>query len=81
MDLREWKLARQEALLMGKETEAKKLAWSNFPKDLMVGAVMGGMAHTVVAPVERAKLLLQTQDSNMVVMDGLLSSVIDLRSI
>lgn len=70
MDLREWKLARQEALLMGKETEAKKLAWSNFPKDLMVGAVMGGMAHTVVAPVERAKLLLQTQDSNMVVMDG-----------
>jgi len=36
----------------------------------MVGAIMGGVAHTIVAPVERAKLLLQTQDSNMVVTNG-----------
>lgn len=70
MDLREWKLARQEAALKEKETEAKKVAWTNFPKDLMLGALMGGVAHTIVAPVERAKLLLQTQDSNMVVIDG-----------
>lgn len=62
--------ARQEAALKGNETKAKEVAWTNFPKDLMVGALMGGVAHTVVAPVERAKLLLQTQDSNMVVMDG-----------
>lgn len=62
--------ARQEAALKEKDTKAKEVAWTNFPKDLMVGALMGGVAHTVVAPVERAKLLLQTQDSNMVVMDG-----------
>jgi hypothetical protein len=45
--------------------------WTHdFPRDLMMGAIMGGVAYTMVAPVERAKLLLQTQDSNMVVMDG-----------
>ena len=62
--------ARQEAALKNQEVKAKEVAWTNFPKDLMVGALMGGVAHTIVAPVERAKLLLQTQDSNMVVMDG-----------
>lgn len=62
--------ARQEAALKGKEGQVQEAAWTNFPKDLMVGAAMGGVAHTIVAPVERAKLLLQTQDSNMVVMDG-----------
>lgn len=40
-------------------------AWANFPRDLLAGAIMGGVAHTVVAPVERAKLLLQLQSSNM----------------
>lgn len=50
--------------------QVRKEAWTNFPRDLMVGAIMGGVAHTIVAPVERAKLLLQTQDSNMVVTNG-----------
>lgn len=31
---------------------------------------MGGVAHTIVAPIERTKLLLQTQDSNMAIMGG-----------
>ncbi|KAJ8484957.1 hypothetical protein OPV22_017442 [Ensete ventricosum] len=35
-----------------------------FQRDVVAGAVMGGMVHTVVAPIERAKLLLQTQESN-----------------
>lgn len=48
----------------------KAAAWKNFPKDMIAGALLGGVAHTVVAPVERAKLLLQTQDSNMIVRDG-----------
>lgn len=61
--------ARQEAR-ENEGNQARKEAWTNFPKDLLVGALMGGVAHTVVAPVERAKLLLQTQDSNMVVMGG-----------
>ncbi|XP_074575881.1 putative ADP,ATP carrier protein At5g56450 [Curcuma longa] len=35
-----------------------------FQRDMIAGAVMGGAVHTVVAPIERAKLLLQTQESN-----------------
>lgn len=41
---------------------------TNFHRDLMAGAVMGGVVHTIVAPIERAKLLLQTQDSNMAIL-------------
>jgi hypothetical protein len=52
------------------QQQVPREAWSNFPRDLMVGAILGGVAHTLVAPVERAKLLLQTQDSNMAVMHG-----------
>lgn len=36
----------------------------NFQRDLIAGAVMGGLVHTIVAPIERAKLLIQTQESN-----------------
>ena len=35
-----------------------------FERDRVAGAVMGGAVHTVVAPIERVKLLLQTQDGN-----------------
>lgn len=41
---------------------------TNFHRDLVAGAVMGGAVHTIVAPIERAKLLLQTQDSNMAIL-------------
>ncbi|KAF2287032.1 hypothetical protein GH714_037071 [Hevea brasiliensis] len=34
----------------------------------MAGAVMGGGVHTIVAPIERAKLLLQTQESNLAIV-------------
>lgn len=43
---------------------------TNFHRDLMAGAVMGGVVHTIVAPIERAKLLLQTQESNIAIRDG-----------
>ncbi|CAI9755715.1 unnamed protein product [Fraxinus pennsylvanica] len=43
---------------------------SNFRRDLMAGALMGGVVHTIVAPLERAKLLLQTQESNMAILTG-----------
>ncbi|XP_022754668.1 probable ADP,ATP carrier protein At5g56450 [Durio zibethinus] len=44
---------------------------ASFQRDLMAGAVMGGVVHTIVAPIERAKLLLQTQESNLaIVADG-----------
>lgn len=44
--------------------------WANFNRDLMAGAVMGGAVHTIVAPIERAKLLLQTQESNIAILSG-----------
>ena len=41
---------------------------ANFHRDLTVGAIMGGVVHTIVAPIERAKLLLQTQESNLAIV-------------
>eukprot|EP01018_Ginkgo_biloba_P020963 Gb_12094 [translate_table: standard] len=49
---------------------SREAAWTNFPRDLMAGALMGGVAHTIVAPIERAKLLLQTQESNLAITGG-----------
>nr|XP_010925021.1 probable ADP,ATP carrier protein At5g56450 isoform X2 [Elaeis guineensis] len=43
----------------------------DFERDLVAGAVMGGVVHTVVAPIERAKLLLQTQESNAALLGHL----------
>ncbi|KAK4422219.1 putative ADP,ATP carrier protein [Sesamum alatum] len=43
---------------------------TSFHRDLTAGAVMGGLVHTIVAPIERAKLLLQTQESNMAILTG-----------
>ena len=41
---------------------------SNFQRDLIAGAVLGSLVHTIVAPIERSKLLLQTQDSNFAIV-------------
>ncbi|CAK9312455.1 unnamed protein product [Citrullus colocynthis] len=41
---------------------------TNFHRDLLAGAFMGGLVHTIVAPIERAKLLLQTQESNLAIV-------------
>lgn len=43
---------------------------SSFHRDLTAGAMMGGVVHTIVAPIERAKLLLQTQESNISILAG-----------
>ena len=45
------------------EAAAAGRVWE-FERDLVAGALMGGAVHTVVAPIERVKLLLQTQDGN-----------------
>jgi solute carrier family 25 (adenine nucleotide translocator) protein 4/5/6/31 len=34
----------------------------------MAGALLGGVVHTMVAPIERAKVLLQTQESNLAIV-------------
>uniref|UniRef100_A0A0E0A250 ADP/ATP translocase n=1 Tax=Oryza glumipatula TaxID=40148 RepID=A0A0E0A250_9ORYZ len=48
---------------VGMGAAAAARVWE-FERDLVAGAAMGGAVHTVVAPIERAKLLLQTQDGN-----------------
>ena len=37
---------------------------SHFLKDMLIGGVTGGISKTISAPLERVKLLLQTQHSN-----------------
>ena len=38
--------------------------------DFGVGAVTGGVTKTVIAPIERVKLIMQTQDANKRVTSG-----------
>lgn len=38
--------------------------------DLLAGGVSGAVSKTAVAPIERVKLLLQTQDSNPKIKSG-----------
>lgn len=42
----------------------KKNPVVSFLKDLALGGVAGGVSKTIVAPIERVKLLLQVQDAN-----------------
>ena len=41
-----------------------------FLADLAAGGVAGGVSKTAVAPIERVKLILQTQDSNPRIKSG-----------
>ncbi|KAJ4708214.1 Mitochondrial ADP/ATP carrier protein [Melia azedarach] len=53
----------------GLRPSSRPYKWvTNFHRDLLAGAVMGGVVHTIVAPIERAKLLLQTQESNLAIV-------------
>ncbi|GLT25588.1 hypothetical protein SLA2020_007090 [Shorea laevis] len=55
----------------GRSRSAGQCKWlATFHRDLLAGALMGGMVHTIVAPIERAKLLLQTQESNLAIVGG-----------
>lgn len=38
--------------------------------DLAAGGTAGGISKTIVAPIERVKLLLQTQDANPLIKSG-----------
>jgi len=42
----------------------------DFLRDFMIGGVSAAISKTAVAPIERVKLLLQTQDANKKVQDG-----------
>jgi len=45
-------------------THKKRDAVTSFVTDLLAGGVAGGISKTVVAPIERVKLLLQVQDAS-----------------
>jgi len=53
----------------GKKPE-KKSKLEQLGSDLLIGGSIGAVAKTVMAPVERIKLLMQTQDSNPLVLKG-----------
>ena len=61
---------------METKDQATKKIKSNEPNamkffaDLAAGGTAGGLSKTVVAPIERVKLLLQTQDSNPRIKSG-----------
>jgi solute carrier family 25 (adenine nucleotide translocator) protein 4/5/6/31 len=53
--------ANNQFIMSGQKKEFNLVA---FLKDLAAGGVAGGISKTVVAPIERVKLLLQVQDSS-----------------
>eukprot|EP00171_Calliarthron_tuberculosum_P007575 IDg7575t1 len=49
---------------------AEKNKTNKFLMDLLAGGTAGGISKTIVAPIERVKLLLQTQDANPLIKSG-----------
>jgi solute carrier family 25 (adenine nucleotide translocator) protein 4/5/6/31 len=49
---------------------AKEFSMVSFLTDLAIGGVSGAVAKTVTAPIERVKLLIQTQDANPKIISG-----------
>merc|ERR1712167_265669 len=43
---------------------------SNFVVDFLAGGVSGAIAKTCTAPIERVKLIIQTQDANPLIKSG-----------
>jgi len=54
----------------GEPPKAKKGKVEQLLTDLAVGGSIGAVSKTIMAPVERVKLLMQTQDSNPAVLRG-----------
>jgi solute carrier family 25 (adenine nucleotide translocator) protein 4/5/6/31 len=54
----------------GEVKREKKSKLEQLGSDLLIGGSIGAIAKTVMAPVERVKLLMQTQDSNPAVLRG-----------
>lgn len=69
-------MSASKSFAMASADEGKKVAPSaqdkaiSFAKDLAAGGVAGAISKTLVAPIERVKLLLQTQDSNPRIKSG-----------
>jgi len=52
------------------EGKPKKSKLEQLASDLVIGGSIGAVSKTIMAPVERVKLLMQTQDSNPAVLRG-----------
>lgn len=50
--------------------KVKKSKAAQLMSDLMIGGTIGAISKTIMAPIERVKLLMQTQDSNPKVRSG-----------
>jgi len=48
----------------------KRTKLEQLTNDLLIGGSIGAISKTIMAPVERVKLLMQTQDSNPLVLSG-----------
>jgi solute carrier family 25 (adenine nucleotide translocator) protein 4/5/6/31 len=53
-----------------KTPPVKKGKLEQLASDLLIGGSIGAISKTIMAPVERVKLLMQTQDSNPAVISG-----------
>lgn len=53
-----------------KDSKEKKSAGAQLASDLLIGGLVGAVAKTVMAPIERVKILLQSQKSNPDVISG-----------
>jgi len=54
----------------GSKGGPKKSKLEQLGSDLLIGGTIGAISKTIMAPVERVKLLMQTQDSNPAVRSG-----------
>lgn len=57
-------------VLAAAPAEGKEFNATKFFADLAAGGTAGGISKTIVAPIERVKLLLQTQDANPLIKSG-----------
>jgi len=48
----------------GGSTSSSGSGWNKVLKDFVLGGTSGAIAKTIAAPIERVKLLLQTQANN-----------------
>jgi len=48
----------------------KKGKLEQFASDLLIGGISGAVAKTLMSPIERVKILMQTQDSNPKILSG-----------
>jgi solute carrier family 25 (adenine nucleotide translocator) protein 4/5/6/31 len=55
---------------MSETKKPQKSKLEQLASDLLIGGSIGAVSKTIMAPVERVKLLMQTQDSNPLVISG-----------